>query len=589
MSLVASLNVGVSALKTYSQGIQVISNNIANVSTTGYKASRAAYSDQFSNLLRPLVPNQANGTKVPPTQIGGGVQVQGINAVFSQGTVQSSGNVSDLAITGAGFFRVRDVDGGKDYVTRAGNFRVSTDGTLATQDGYQVQGTFGAQTRVIYDSATGRFNVMGPQDTMKRIEIAKSADASNPVTIVHSAQFSYDITPTSALAGIKAGMTVFKYDKTTGESVSYGRVSSIEGNRVTVSGFGGYPKSPTDVGDSVPDTLVFNAIKGIVSDGDVTAAKTYLTVTSSSNASNTVTVKGDVSGLVNTSTIVLGRKVTGVAYDGTSSTVLTLENQPLGADISAETSVEYFSAASQYYSIELSDSTTASSLKVGQDVSSGILGGLTGTVTNIVKGPTSTWAVVKKAADWSLSWNPAKERDYPVGEQLIDLDGGYSAANQIGSVDVGFSPTGGRVTVKDTLGNEVNDVGVLAKVPGLKSFNVGPSGDIIINLSNGQTFISGRVLLQNFKDPNSLIRQGNNLFSGIDNAGPINGTDLTAAGNTAGEDGLGLIQSASLEMSNVDLGQEFAEMITTQRSFQAGSRVISVSDQMLEEVVNLKR
>jgi len=104
MSLVASLNVGVSALKTYSQGIQVISNNIANVSTTGYKASRAAYSDQFSNLLRPLVPNQSNGTKVPPTQIGGGVQVQGINAVFSQGTIQSSGNVSDLAITGAGFF-----------------------------------------------------------------------------------------------------------------------------------------------------------------------------------------------------------------------------------------------------------------------------------------------------------------------------------------------------------------------------------------------------------------------------------------------------------------------------------------------------
>ena len=162
-------------------------------------------------------------------------------------------------------------------------------------------------------------------------------------------------------------------------------------------------------------------------------------------------------------------------------------------------------------------------------------------------------------------------------------------ADQIGSVDVGFSPAGGRVSVYNIDGGEVTDVNVLAKLPGMKSFNVGPSGDIIINLSNGQTFITGRVLVQNFKDPNSLIRQGNNLFSGIDNAGPINGADLTEVGNIAGEDGLGLIQSASLEMSNVDLGQEFAEMITTQRSFQAGSRVISVSDQMLEEVVNLKR
>ena len=500
MSLVASLNVGVSALKTYSQGIQVISNNIANVSTTGYKASRAAYSDQFSNLLRPLVPNQSNGTKVPPTQIGGGVQVQGINAVFSQGTVQSSGNVSDLAITGAGFFRVRDIDGGKDYVTRAGNFRVSTDGTLATQDGYQVQGTFGAQTRVIYDAASGRFNVMGPQDNITRINVT----AGSGVAITKASQYSFDITPTSEVQNLKVGMTAFD----AGNLAAYGRISKVEGNRVTVSGFDGQPSSA----GAAPTSFAFNAVKGTVADGD------------------------------------------------TSSTPNT-----------------------DYYNFELFDSSTVESLKIGQSVGSDSLSAsLKGVITAIERSATSTKVIVKKSD--TLAWDPAA-----VGDRLFSLDGGYRESDQVGSVDVGFSATGGRVQVVDTQGVEVNDVTVLAKVPGMKSFNVGPSGDIIVNLSNGQTFISGRVLIQNFKDPNSLIRQGNNLYSGIDNAGPINGTDLSLIGNTAGEDGLGLIQSSSLEMSNVDLGQEFAEMITTQRSFQAGSRVISVSDQMLEEVVNLKR
>ncbi len=509
MSLVASLNVGVSALKTYSQGIQVISNNIANVSTTGYKASRAAYSDQFSNLLRPLVPNQANGTKVPPTQIGGGVQVQGINAVFSQGTVQSSGNVSDLAITGAGFFRVRDIDGGKDYVTRAGNFRVSTDGTLATQDGYQVQGTFGAQTRVIYDAASGRFNVMGPQDNITRVNVTSGGG----VTITKASQYSFDISPTSEVQNLKVGMTAFAAN-VDGTSAAYGRISKVEGNRVTVSGYDGQPSS----GGLAPTSFAFNAVKGTVVDGD------------------------------------------------TSSTPNT-----------------------DYYNFELFDSTTVESLKIGQSVGSEFSASLRGVITAVERSSTSTKVIVKKEVPGAWDLSGGRTSNAPIGDQLFSLDGGYRESDQVGSVDVGFSATGGRVQVVDTQGVEVNDVTVLAKVPGMKSFNVGPSGDIIVNLSNGQTFISGRVLIQNFKDPNSLIRQGNNLFSGIDNAGPINGTDLSLIGNTAGEDGLGLIQSSSLEMSNVDLGQEFAEMITTQRSFQAGSRVISVSDQMLEEVVNLKR
>lgn len=96
-------------------------------------------------------------------------------------------------------------------------------------------------------------------------------------------------------------------------------------------------------------------------------------------------------------------------------------------------------------------------------------------------------------------------------------------------------------------------------------------------------------MLQNFSDPGALTREGSNLFSGFSAAGPIGGIGLTAANNSPGSNGLGRIQSGTLELSNVDLSAEFADLITTQRAFQAASRVITVSDTVLDDVVNLKR
>jgi flagellar hook protein FlgE len=110
-------------------------------------------------------------------------------------------------------------------------------------------------------------------------------------------------------------------------------------------------------------------------------------------------------------------------------------------------------------------------------------------------------------------------------------------------------------------------------------------------LSNGQTFNGGSVLIQSFKDPGALIREGDNLFSGIFTAGPYNGPWDAENINrlTPSLGGLGSINGGALELSNVDIGEEFSTMIVTQRAFQAGSRVITIADQMMEEAVNLKR
>jgi flagellar hook protein FlgE len=90
------------------------------------------------------------------------------------------------------------------------------------------------------------------------------------------------------------------------------------------------------------------------------------------------------------------------------------------------------------------------------------------------------------------------------------------------------------------------------------------------------------------------VKEGNNLYSGLIAAGPIGaatGTTALQAGNVnaPGKNGLGVIQSGTVELSNVDLTDQFANLITTQRSFQAGSRLVTVSDTVLEDIVNLKR
>ncbi|MCE9612519.1 MAG: flagellar hook-basal body complex protein [Chthoniobacter sp.] len=158
----------------------------------------------------------------------------------------------------------------------------------------------------------------------------------------------------------------------------------------------------------------------------------------------------------------------------------------------------------------------------------------------------------------------------------------------VGDVKIDFNIAIGTGLTNST-GGTFTDAQVTASKPTMRSFTVDQLGNVVIGLSNGDAFVRGRVMLQNFNDPNALTKEGKNLFSGLEAAGPISGVNLTEATNSPGTNGLGRIEIGTLELSNVDLSQEFADMIVVQRSFQAGSRVITVSDSMLEEVINLKR
>lgn len=130
------------------------------------------------------------------------------------------------------------------------------------------------------------------------------------------------------------------------------------------------------------------------------------------------------------------------------------------------------------------------------------------------------------------------------------------------------------------------------------AYEVDGLGQVNAIAADGSKFVRGRILIQRFNSQQSLVNVGGNLFSNLDASGPATAPEagglnsasaLLAGALKPGETSVTRIRSASLETSNIDMAQEFSQMIITQRAFQANSRMISTSDEIIAEVVNLKR
>jgi flagellar hook protein FlgE len=149
MSLIGTMGSGVTALRTFMKGLEVIGNNIANVNTTAFKGSDAKYADSFSTILQR---SAAASTGAASISIGTGVKLSGVSVDYSQGSLANTGKETDLGVAGTGFFRVKDPSaGGSEYATRAGEFRWDQDGFLVTSQGYRVQGLTGTGLAAIGD------------------------------------------------------------------------------------------------------------------------------------------------------------------------------------------------------------------------------------------------------------------------------------------------------------------------------------------------------------------------------------------------------------------------------------------------------
>jgi len=170
----------------------------------------------------------------------------------------------------------------------------------------------------------------------------------------------------------------------------------------------------------------------------------------------------------------------------------------------------------------------------------------------------------------------------PFGYQKAATD---QTANRAGQLALDFSTvtnynTNGSATIKATKGDKKsNNTGRM--VGEMNGINVQTDGQIFATYTNGQTKLLGQIASAEFANASGLSKEGDNLYSSTLNSGEATIQDITTDG--------GYMNTGVLEMSNVDLSKEFTEMITTQRGFQANSRIITVSDTLLEELTNLKR
>lgn len=194
--MMRSLFSGVSGLKNHQTRMDVIGNNIANVNTVGFKASRVNFEDVLSQTLQSASSAQGTRGGTNPMQVGLGMSVASIDTLFTDGSTQPTGKATDLAITGQGFFVLSD---GTDKIyTRAGNFDFDPQGNLLASNGYSVMGWMA--------DATGKIDSNQPVGTIKLpVDTPMAAKASTK--IIYSGNLSG-----SAAVGTKVATSMDIYD-----------------------------------------------------------------------------------------------------------------------------------------------------------------------------------------------------------------------------------------------------------------------------------------------------------------------------------------------------------------------------------------
>ncbi len=578
MGILSSLFAGVSGLNANGTALSVIGNNIANLSTVGFKGSRATFADLISSSI-----SGGSGS----VQTGIGVALTSVQGDFTQGSLATSSNVLDLAIDGNGFFVMKDAQNGTFY-GRNGLFRLNKDSVVVDPTGFKLQGFLADTTGTI----TGNIG---------DIALPTTTAAPNPTT---TALLAANLNSGTATTGIRGNII--------GSSASV--TTSAAGNNAFTINLNGDGVQTVTVANGLTGSALASAIQSAVR--SLTATNPYLQAAydgfeATVGASNIFTFRSGISGTTNdaaanTGAVIVaasgantlaanlnmlaGTSTTGTDFDvtdpvGTSNftTSLTVYDS-LGNDHLLTTYFTKVGSNTWNYNVvsPTVDVNTANYHSSNIDTTLGIVRVGAGTLTFGTDGTLQREGPVIRfdtnTAAGTVATVPGELQIDFVGatqDQLIEFNFGDSVITDGGNGLTGSTQFGST----SALVQQTQD-GYAAG--SLQAFSVDTNGTISGRFSNGQLRALAQVVLARFPDPIGLTRTGKNTFAESGNSGqPVTGSPDSA--------GLGRVLSNSLELSNVDLGQSFIDMIAAQRGFQANSRVITTSDEILQELVNLKR
>jgi flagellar hook protein FlgE len=508
-------------------------------------------------------PNALTGTAgVNPKQIGLGVTSGAIStSITTAGSTQTTGNPFDLSITGDSFFVVSD--GSSNFFTRDGSFYVDAAGNLAmSSNGFNVMGWGVDETGASIK-----------QDTVSALRILSEENMTYPPEATTNAYIAGIVDKNDTNVNSESGKIV---NLTFYDNLGYSYTAKLSIKAVKSGNDGEYSVELTDILDadneSIMDTYpgislgstredIYAVEETITPDSPFAVSTTGFTLTTSGVEipfntlydSGTGEYADELEDLAN-------------AYGYEQESFLNLMipvDDGLGNIVNTkmETLIQN-SEAGTTPSIE--DALTTETLTIaGREY----VGALINFDTNTgsfegINGLTTTSSITLALTNSGAYGN------------FDDISIDFSTASNYDN--------GGTSTVAATSGT-TEGLGTGRKLGEMSGISIQNNGLIYATYDNGQTRLLGQIAVAEFANASGLAKEGDNLYSSTMNSGEFDGIgiDISSSG--------GYMSTGVLEMSNVDLAAEFTEMITTQRGFQANSRIITTSDSLLEELVNLKR
>lgn len=503
--MIRSMLSAVSGMRSHQTFLDVIGNNIANVNTIGFKASRVLFSDMLSQLGRSASSPQEGRGGINPLQVGLGMQVRSTDAIQSQGSLQSTGKITDLAIEGDGFFILND--GTRYFFSRDGAFDVAIDGTLVnpslgmTVQGWLVDADGAIDTTQPTSAITIPFGETMAGQASANVTVRGNLDAG--MNGYGAITQSNRLGGLGVLSGVYTGTSAANYVvRIASTDPGTGEVTSVE-----VSTDGG---------------VTFGA--PIAATGGSASIGNGLTITIATNANN----------------------ASGNTYSFTATPPVV------------ETNMAIYDSQGTLHDIRLTFRKTAQN------------------TWTWLASTTETGVTIAPSTATSFTFNSSGvySGPRPAGPIELTLTNGAASPQSINLDLANLSQLSGTA--------EAHTQADGAPAGSLVSFAIGQAGEVVGVYSNGLSSLIGQVALARFTNPAGLLKSGNNLYEVSANSG-----DPAIGAPASG--GRGKISSGSLEMSNVDLALQFTNMIMAERGFQANSRVITTSDEMLQDLVNLKR